>query len=317
MTEREEKLLTAESADLSPNASTLLKRYERPHEVETFAEPVIGLTIPFDSAADVLAGSSLSPGSRDLLLGLLQTGSTRVFPGGGIGIEYGSLLKTSVRPEYLRGHVEEVASHLRERRVDLLLVPGMSGYPVGAMYSYAAQLPAILLKKEKLGSVDGRRGYPEGSFVIPSYTGDGDVVMSADVEAVEAVVNTIVNRQILSQAGEDRVRISIRCAGADDIIDKATMARAITESAPLICQGAVTSAISRYRGKTADLRQIDSEVTVVAWVTPLIKRYNRPHEFLKNHFGITPFAGLEISSVHLDPCAIGVKGIGSFAFKVR
>ena len=291
-----------------------LRHYERPVEIETSAKPTPGPIVSFASAPSVLAESSLSLGSSGLLLGLLRTGSTNVFPGGGIGIEYGSLLKTAVRPDYLAAHVEEVAEHLWELKVDLLLVPGMSGYPVGAMYSCASRKPAILLKKSKLLPDDDANGFPEGSFVIPSYTGDGDVVMSADHDAVADIVSTIVNRQILDQASKDKITIVVRCAGADDIIDKATMAHAITESAPLFCERAVANTVARFREKTGDQRAISSEVAVVAWVTPLIKSYNRPHAHLKNRFGITPFAGVQISSVHLDPPAIGVDGVGCFAF---
>ena len=73
-----------------------------------------------------------------------------MFPGGGAGIEYGGLLKTAARPDYIAAHVQEAADHLRERQADLLLVPGMSGYPVGAMYALAPDTPALLLKKSKL-----------------------------------------------------------------------------------------------------------------------------------------------------------------------
>ena len=53
---------------------------------------------------------------------------------------------------------------------------------------------------------------------------------------------------------------------------------------------------------------------MVAWVTPLIKGYNRPQEHLQRWFGIDPFAGLNITSVHLDPPAIGIEGLGVVAF---
>jgi hypothetical protein len=46
----------------------------------------------------------------------------------------------------------------------------------------------------------------------------------------------------------------------------------------------------------------------------LIKGYNRPHEHLRRHFGIVPFAGLNVTSVHLEPSAIGVEGVGIVAF---
>ena len=292
-----------------------LRRYERPAEAHpsTAIDEDVDL-VPFADSATVLSSSSLSPGSRLLLLGLLRSGSTRVFPGGGVGIEYGSLLKTAVRPDDTAEHVREAAGHLIERNVDLLLVPGMSGYPIGAMYSLAANIPAVLLKKQKLAPDHAREDFAPGSFVIPSYTGEGDVVMSADPEAVRDIVETIVLRQLGSQAEAPRVDIVIKCAGADDIIDKASMAHGITECAPHICHTALETAIDRYRASSGDARGISNRVEVVSWVTPLIKSYNRPQELLKHLFGIEPFAGVAVTRIRLDPPAIGVEGAGLFAF---
>ncbi|MCC6793198.1 MAG: hypothetical protein IT336_16055 [Thermomicrobiales bacterium] len=292
-----------------------LRRYERRHEAKAATiEIAADEVIPFDRASAALEHSALSAGSRTLLLGLLRTGTTRVFPGGGVGIEYGSLLKTAVRPDVLRGHIEEAVEHLRERRVDLLLVPGMSGYPVGAMYAYAADLPAVLLKKQK-HALDS--AYPTGSFVIPSYTGDGDVVMSADLDAVADIVAGIVERQIAEQTGRERVEIAIRCAGSDDIIDKAVMAHAITECAPLYLQAALDGVVGRHRARTGDARPFDCRAEVVAWVTPLIKSYSGSAEHLTRTFGIEPFAGVSIASVHLDPPALGIADAGTFQFADR
>ena len=126
---------------VTPNlTASPLPRYTRPRE-ETISAPQEG-TIPFAQSDAAINESTLSAGSRALLRGLLRVGSTRMFPGGGAGIEYGGLLKTAARPDYVAAHVSEAADHLRERRVDLLLVPGMSGYPVGAMYALAASTPA-------------------------------------------------------------------------------------------------------------------------------------------------------------------------------
>jgi hypothetical protein len=289
-----------------------LPRYERPVEAGTGPTNTTAVDpIPFERVPDTLAASPLSPGSRSLLLGLLRTGTTRVFPGGGIGIEYGSLLKTAVRPDDLGGHVREAADHLHAVGADLLLVPGMSGYPVGAMYALAAGLPALLLKKQRL---DPEGHYPAGSFAIPSYTGEGDVVMSADLDAARDIVAGIINRRLADQAHAVQVEIVVRCAGADDIIDKATMAHAITESAPRFCQAALDTAIARHRARTADARPIACRVEVVTWVTPLIKRYNGPREHLRARFGLDLFAGLDVTSVHLDPSALGIDGVGIVAF---
>jgi hypothetical protein len=289
-----------------------LRRYERPREEPiNLLPPAADEVIPYDRSDAAIAGCGLSTGSRALLGGLLRVGCTRVFPGGGIGIEYGSLLKTAARPDYLAGHVAEAAAHLKERRVDLLLVPGMSGYPVGAMYSIVSGIPAVLLKKAKL-QLDG--AYPPGAFVIPSYTGDGDVVMSADEAAVQDIVDAIVAPQLVAQRDAAEVTLTIRAAGADDIIDKATMSQAVGESAVIVCGTAIDDVVRRHREATGDDRPIHPNVDVVAWVTPLIKGYNRPHEHLRRHFGIVPFAGLNVTSVHLEPSAIGVEGVGIVEF---
>jgi len=171
---------------VSPNLTVSpLPRYTRPRE-EIVDAPLEGI-IPFSQSDAAIDQSTLSAGSRALLRGLLRVGSTRMFPGGGAGIEYGGLLKTAARPDYVAAHVQEAADHLRERQADLLLVPGMSGYPVGAMYALAASTPALLLKKSQLGDANPN-AYPAGAFVIPSYTGEGDVVMHADPAAVEDIV---------------------------------------------------------------------------------------------------------------------------------
>ena len=293
-----------------------LRRYERPREVQRTLLPVRpDALIPYAAAADAIAGSALTAGQRRLLLGLLRTGRPAVFPGGGIGIEYSSLLKTSVRPEFIGEHAREVARHLRDRRVDLLIVPGMSGYPVGATYAIAAGVPALLLKKQKAipQALQSTR-FPVGSFVIPSYTGEGDVMISADLAAVEDIVDAIVGPQLEAQRGADTVTLTIRAAGADDIIDKAVMAHAITECAPDFCAAALDRTIARHRTRSGDTRPIRTHVAVVTWVTPLIKSYNDPEGHLARAFGIETFAGLSVTSVHLEPPAIGVARLGVVAF---
>jgi hypothetical protein len=223
------------------------------------------------------------------------------------------LLKTAARPEYIAGHVQEAARHLRETQADLLLVPGMSGYPVGAMYALAAQIPALLLKKTRLDDANPNP-YPTGAFVIPSYTGEGEVVMHADPAAVADIAQSLVERKLAEQADRREIEIELRVAGADDIIDKATMSQAVSESAVVVGNSALQNAIARHRARTCDGRPIATRVSVVAWVTPLIKSYNRPHEHLWNLIRLRPFAGVEVASIHLDPPAIGVSGIGVLAF---
>ena len=304
----------AEAAVRPGGTVPVLPRYERPREER--ATVSAGDCAPCADAEVAIAASALSDGAKAMLRGLLRLGTAREFAGGGVGIEYGSLLKTAARPEYVAGHVAEAAAHLRERRVDLLLVPGMSGYPIGAMYAMASGIPAVLLKKARLEG-DGQRTYPAGAFVIPSYTGEGDVVMHADPAAVQDIVDGIVAPQLAAQAGESEPTLTLRTAGADDIIDKATMSRAVGESAVIVGEASIADWLRRHRAATGEARPIVARVEVVAWVTPLIKGYNRPQEHLRRAFGIAPFAGIDVESVHLSPPAIGVAGVGVLAFEGR
>ncbi len=294
---------------------SLLKRYERPGETGDETPSIRAAdVIPFDALKDRLEDSELTAGSQAMLGGLLRLGRPAIFPGGGVGIEYGGLLKTAARPDHVGLHVAEAADHLRSERVDVLVVPGMSGYPIGSMYSIVSGIPAVLLKKQRyLPDVDTTR-YPAGSFVIPSYTGDGDVVMSADLSATQDIVDVVLAPQLAPQADDGPFRLSLRLAGADDIIDKATMSQAVSESALLVGKSAVARFVARHRARTGDQRPVIEDVRVVAWVTPLIKGYNRPQEHLRRWFGITPFAGLNITSVHLDPPSLGVEGLGIVGF---
>lgn len=293
---------------------TPLPHYTRPHE-EAAIVPVEDI-VPYADAVDRIGVSPLSEGSRALLHGLLRIGTACIFPGGGAGIEYGGLLKTAARPEYIAAHVAEAADHLRQQRVDLLLVPGMSGYPIGAMYALAAGIPALLLKKTQLGETPPD-AYPAGAFVIPSYTGEGDVVMQADPAAVADIIDTILARKLAEQAGEPTVAIELRAAGADDIIDKAIMSTAVGESALSIGEAAMRDWIARHRTRTGDDRPISTGVAMAAFVTPLIKVYNHPYDHLWHAFRLRPFAGLDVTGVCLDPPAIGVAGVGTVAFAAR
>jgi len=294
---------------------TALPRYERPHEAAEAVTPLaIDDLIPRNALEQAIAASALTPGAKDLVRGLVRLGRPAMFGGGGAGIEYGSLLKTAVRPAFLGEHTREVAAHLHKDRVDLLMVPGMSGYPVGAMYSVVAGIPAILLKKQKHRPDVAPASFPPGAFVIPSYTGDGDVVMSADLEAIQDVIDGIVRQQVAAQQRAERIALSLRVAGADDIIDKATMSQAVSESALVLGKAAIATAVAHYREESDDPRPVDIDVRVVTWVTPLIKGYNRPHEHLMRWFGITPFAGINVTGVRLDPPAIGIEGLGVVGF---
>lgn len=291
-----------------------LPRYERKTEEANAVTPVeAGSLIPMHGIDAALDSSSLTDGAKDLVRGLAQLGRPAIFSGGGAGIEYASLLKTAANPLYLHRHVQEAARHLRDQRVDVLIVPGMSGYPIGSMYAIVAGLPAVLLKKQRLASTS-EVDYPAGSFVIPSYTGDGDVVMSADLVAVQDIVDRVLAPQIESQTGSEVLELSLRLAGADDIIDKATMSQAVSDSGLIVGKAAIQAFIQRHRAATNDKREIELYVEVVAWVTPLIKGYNRPQEHLQRLFGVTPFAGLNVTSVQIDPPAIGIEGLGVLAF---
>ena len=296
------------------NQQLTLPRYERPREEVQDAAPIdAAACISFADCDRAIDACRLSAGSKALARGLLRLGSTKNFGGGGVGIEYGSLLKTAVRPDLLGEHVREAAAHLNDLQVDVLLVPGMSGYPVGAMYSLAAGVPAVLLKKVKFWA-EAPASYPTGAFVIPSYTGDGDVVMHADQDALQDIVDVVARRQLDAQEGSSAPSIVLRVAGADDIIDKATMSHAVSESALVVGRTAVDTFLRRYRTEHGDTREVAIDVRVVTWVTPLIKGYNRPVEYMRRTIGVAPFAGLTVTSVHLDPAAIGIEGLGIVVF---
>lgn len=291
-----------------------IRRYERPREDSASSRRERIPPIPFAEAERVIAASSLSPGSKALALGLIELGSIRIFPGGGPGIEYGSLLKTAVRPDIVGEHVREAATHLREKQVDVLLVPGMSGFPIGSMYAFAANLPAILLKKNEI-RLDRPFDYTPGAFVIPSYTGEGDVVMTADPNGVQDIVDRLLDAQLDRQQDASDLHFTLRFGGADDIIDKATMSQAVSESASVIGDVAIETFAARHRERTGDTRRVYAHVEVVAWATPFIKSYNHPEDHLLRVLGIVPFAGLEITGLQTDPPALGIAGVGMLALR--
>ena len=288
-------------------ANGVLPRYDRPLELPADGPDSLGLDISLADLDHALETSALSEGSRQLVRGLARLADVCHFPGGGLGIDYGSLLKTAARPEFIGAHVTEVATHLQRCRTNVLFVPGMSGYPVAAMYSLAAGIPAIFLKKAK---PDPEGSYPAGAFVIPSYTGEGDVVMSVDMAAARDVIRTLVERQLAEQVDDAEVTIELRVAGADDISDKATMSLAVSDSAHQVCEAAVSDVLQEWRERTNDRRSVRTSIAVATWVTPLIKSYNRPEERLVTAFGCQPFAGVAITGLRQEPAAIGVQGLG-------
>ena len=297
--------------DNSPGASMSLPRYDRRGE-EPQSDNLDDLIVP-DQLEAKLAQSSLSLGGRGLVRALVRTSSPRLFPGGGIGIEYGALLKSAARPDLLATHISEARTHLLAANVDLLFVPGMSGYPIGAMYSQASGIPALLLKKQSF-SADIPADHPPGAFLIPSYTSAGDTLISADPLAARDILATIIDRQLAAGKSDQELAIAIRIAGADEIIDKATMATAITETAPVFCRSVVQSLLAQRADQIAG-RPVEFDIRVVAWVTPIVKAYNRAAEMLQARFGITPFAGIALTGLHLDPPAIGIAGLGTVSMK--
>lgn len=290
-----------------------IRRYERPREDGGIRRERIP-PIAAHEVELVIAASPLSPGAKSLARGLVDLSTIRTFPGGGTGIEYGSLLKTAVRPDIVGEHVREAATHLRAKNVDILLVPGMSGYPIGSMYAFAAGLPAVLLKKNEI-RVDRPFDYTPGAFVIPSYTGEGDVVMTVDPNGVQDIVDKLLNAQLEQQQEASELHFTLRFGGADDIIDKATMSQAVSESASVIGDVAIETFAARHRERTGDTRRVHSHVEVVAWATPLIKSYNHPEDHLRRVLGIVPFAGLEITGLQTDPPALGIAGVGMLALR--
>ena len=292
------------------SAVTTLPRYERSLEEPDLQSP--DEIIPPEDTEQALLGSQLSRGSRELARALLRTSAPRVFPGGGVGIEYGALLKTATRPDLIAAHVSEVAAHLHAAEIDVLFVPGMSGYPIGAMYSQASAIPAILLKKQLWRETQDEQ-HPVGAFLIPSYTGSGDTVISADPAAARDILAGIIDRQFVAQRQNESIELSIRIAGADEIIDKATMATAITETAPVFCRSIVDHLMLDRVDEIAD-RNVLFKIQLVTWVTPIVKGYNHAAHVLRGKFGVDLFAGLSLTSLHLDPPAIGIDGVGVLTF---
>jgi hypothetical protein len=287
-------------------------RYERPAERAGGDSPDREATPPSGHDRAIVA-SSLSEGAKDLLRGLMRLGSTAVFGGGGVGLDYAGLLKTAVRPDIVGGHVAEAAAVLREREVDLILVPGMSGFPIGTMYAMAAGLPALLLRKEPLRDERLQRTLPPGAFILPSYTSTGEVLMSADPVALLDITDGMFRRQAEAAHGPS-IQLRLRVAGADDIIDKATMAWATSESAQRLGRYALEQFRGSWHRRPGDERAIDLTVERVTWVTPFLKVYNRPDEQLARMLEGPIVAGLRITGIYTAPRAVGIEGVGVLAF---
>jgi hypothetical protein len=289
--------------------SDALPRYQRPAEPPAPPAPA-RTVIPPAGHETAIAGSALSEGSKTLLRGLMRLGRTATFRGG-VGLDYEGLLKSAVRPDILGPHVAEAADALRRHEVDLLLVPGMSGFPIGTMYAMAAGIPALLLRKEPVRAETLERTMPPGAFILPSYTSAGEVVMSADPLALLDITAPLFAQQVES-AGTGGLRL--RVAGADDIIDKATMARAVSESARQLGRFAAARFERDWRASIGDSRPLPLEIEMVTWVTPLLKAYNRPEAQLAKVTSAPPFAGLRITGIYTSPRAVGIEGVGTLAF---
>lgn len=284
-----------------------MRGYGRPQEPSPLDEVSYSESIPLSRLDQAMAASPLITGSRALVKALVRGAAIAEYPGG-LGIDYASLLKTSVRPSDIGGHIEEAADHLRQLQVDILFVPGMSGYPVGAAYAVTAGIPALLLKKLPLTAGSD---YPPGSFVAPSYTGEGDFVMSADSVAVQDLVGELASRKLQEQAGETAPQLHLRLGGADDIIDKGMMSQAVSESAVEIVEQALQHFIAETVVKLSPWIRVECQVEMVTWVTPLMKGYNRPQQLLQDRFGITPFAGVIIDRIDLHPARLTISGLGT------
>jgi hypothetical protein len=124
----------------------------------------------------------------------------------------------------------------------------------------------------------------------------------------------VLAERLAGQRDQDVVRLPLRLAGADDIIDKGVMSTAVSDSAIRIARTLGSRFVARHRERTGDRREIQLDVSVSAWVTPLLKAYNNAEEHIERFVGITPFAGLRITEVRVDPPVIGVAGFGSIEF---
>ena len=186
-------------------------RYQRPAESAAPLVPSREVTPAADHDAAIEA-SSLSDGSRTLLRGLMRLGRTAMYSGGGVGLDYAGLLKTALRPDILRLHVDEAVAVLREQQIDLLLVPGMSGFPIGTMYAMGAGIPAQLLRKEPWRGEGRERTLPPGSFTLPSYTSAGEVLMTEDPIALIDITDGIFRGQVEHHKGDGPFQLSLRVA---------------------------------------------------------------------------------------------------------
>ena len=93
---------------------------------------------------------------------------------------------------------------------------------------------------------------------------------------------------------------------------RVTPVTAITETAPTFCRAVIDDLLDARAEQIRD-RPVSFDVSVQTWVTPLLKGYNGAAEILQSRCGITPFAGVTITSLHVDPPAIGIEGIGVLA----
>jgi len=148
--------------------------------------------------------------------------------------------------------------------------------------------------------------------------------MTADPNGVQDIVDHVLSTQLDAQKDAPELRFSLRFGGADDIIDKATMSQAVSESASVIGEVAIETFASRHRERTGDTRRVYSDVQVVAWVTPFIKTYTKQMGLnidsdtvhpLEQLIGVKPFAGVEITGLQLDPPALGIGGVGMLALR--
>jgi hypothetical protein len=285
---------------MTPDPFAHLPRYSRAFEtVAAAATPVAPLSPAAADAAIVAA--DLTPGGRALLGALVRVARARVFPGGGVGLDYGPLLKSAIRPDVVGAHVREAAADLRG--VDLLLAPGNSGHPIAGQYAAASGVPALLLRKDALAVADVAHAGP-GSFVIASYTGSGDTLISPDLAAARDIVAGVVARQVAAQAGAPALWLTLRVSGVDDIVDKGVMVRALADAAGALGAALLAEAVADLRAD-GEQRPVTTAVAFDAMLAPLRR--------LAPGGAALPapvHAGVEIAAVQVSPPAILVAGVG-------
>lgn len=296
-------LTLAEGPKYKP--ASKLPRYIRPAETRP---PKIATDsiIPFSRVKEAIRNSQLTPGGEGLLIEILSNGGIVNFGPGNPGVFYPTLKSEENLPLHaVAHHINEVSDHLHANKVDLLFIPKNSGVPIGRRCAKQAEIVPIFL--DKLEPSDDGNLYPPGSFVIPSYTGEGERVMSPPTAVLEEAVFGIMESQL--RKGQ---HVIIRQTAYDDMGDKWTMGEAIRKHSA----EAIHAAVVKYL-KENPVRQ---DVTVsTAWqpmAVTLAKYYTTPTDQVVRKIGALPLVGLPITEIDLERQAIGILGVkGALGFK--